>query len=602
MDFHYLDEYVMLILDNAGQTAEEIIPLISNIGPYDFIHVLRQFIDKSIIHLSIAIVKFKTSEIADKAIKYGATLPSITIMKADPFYLYPNMSLIVGLKPVDDMDYYRKMFLPLGVQSLRVLDKNLETDPFILIAGFLDHSQKAFFKKSISGLIVDGKQVNLIPLRRTIIANCTPQFLNVHNVLSMEAYQDFTIFHFDKKYKVWSGALYSLSTVGMELMKSKPSIKEMAAPKIRGPFQVIVNYLQGKSIDIMGINAVFILTMGDALGMKQLVSAVSNFIHMAKDPYTLISLILGFSHLGRVPERLIDSVAAKFEVVKDFPTFNYLNSNILSHVMSSPRFLPANETSVFRWLLNFISTSPQKFTRLIKNIRIERLDTNSLLEFLQLPASLVDLNDFRLSFARIGLKSKFPGQAKLPIGEPTYTVDKSLVFKRLLIPSTYYHIDGGDDFAGICNYYRTEQPVTPRGDPSITVTASSVYHGDPSIIIQNKPNEWFGTNEASPSWVMLRLNWDRAVITGYSVKTHSESGRGHINNWSVSGSNNGETWTLIDKQVSNDCLNGPGKSAYFHLQQPTQPFKYIKFNQDRANPLGYFALSISRFEIFGSLQ
>lgn len=602
MDFPSLDDFVMLILVNAGQTVEETIPLIEKIGPYDYIHVLRQFVDQTIVHLSIAIVKFKNSEIADKAIKYGNTLESITIMKADPFYFFPKMSLILGLKPVDDINYYRKMFLPLGVQSLRILDKNLETDPFILVAGFMDHAQKAFFRKSISGLIVNGKPVQVIPLRRSIMANCNPGFLNGKSVLSMEAYQDFTIYHFEKKYKVWSGALYSLSTVGMELMKARPGIKEMTAPRIRGPFQVIVNYLHGEPIDIMGINAVFILTMGDALGMKQLVSAVSNFIHMAKDPYTLIALTLGFAHLGRVPERLINSVASKFEIVKNFPHFNYLNPDILDHIMASPRFVAANETSVFRWLLNFISTSPQKFTRLIKNIRVERLDLNSQLEFLSLPSSLVNLNDFSNNFHRIGLKVKFPGPTKLPVGESTYTVDKSLVFKRMLVPSTYYHMDGGDDFAGICNYYRTESPFTPRGDPSITVTASSVFHGEPDVIIQNKPNEWFATMEASPSWVCLRLNWDKAILTGYSIQTHSEGGRGHVNNWSVSGSNNGEQWTLIDRQVSNSSLNGAGKSKYFPLPKPTVPFKYIKLVQDRANPLGYFALTISRFEIFGTLQ
>lgn len=601
MDFPHLDEYVMLVLNNAGTSVEELIPIISKIGPYDSIHVLRQFEDKTLLHLSIAIVKFKSPQLAEKAIKLGATFPSLTIMKMDPFYLYPNMAMIVGLKQVEDMDYYRKMFLPLGVQSIRELEKNLDTDPYVLIAGFLDSSQKQFFRQALSGLIVNGKPVSLIPLNRSMVSKCIPKFSNIYNVLSMEAYQDFTIYHFEKRYKVWSGALYSLSTVGMELMKAKPGIKEMTAPRIRGPFQLIANYLHGQQIDIIGVNAVFILTMGQALGLTQLLTAVSNFIHMAKDPYTLISLITGYSHLGKVPDRLIDSVAAKFEIVKEFPSFNYLSSEILEHVMSSTRFNPINESSVFYWLINFISTSPQKFTRLIKKIRLERLETQAILDLFSLPSRYVDLNDFRLSFAKIALKSKFPGKTQLKLGESKYTTDKSMIFKRMLIPSAYYHSDG-NDFLGILHFYRTEQPLTPHGDPSVNVTASSTFHGSPQSIVSGKTDDWFGTMEAAGSYVIVKLNWDKATLTGYSLMTHKESGKGHMNNWSLSGSNDGENWTVIDKQVFNSVLNSPGKSAYFEIKDCKEGYKYFMLTQDRANPLGYFALSITQIELFGTLQ
>ena len=602
MELPPLDDFVMLINDNPGTSAEELMPLIEKIGPFDSIHVLRQFASETIIHFSIAIVKFKSPETAEKAIHFGATIPDITIMKADPFYLYPAMGFIIGLKRIENTEYYTKLFMPLGVHSLRVLETNLDTDPYILICAFIDKVQRRNFKKAIDGTVVAGQKLFLSPLRRTTAASYTSPFPSMPMVLSNESKHDFTLFHFEKTYKCWSGAAFAMSSVIHDAMKSNPSLREFTVPNIRGPFKLFEMYFNGQEVDIIGRNAAFLLKMGEALGIKSLVNNVNSFIYSATDPVTRVALLVGFNNIGTIPDNLIDGVAASFEAVKNLSDFNYLPYEVLIKIISSPKFNPASEESLFHWVVNFVSSSPNKFKNLVNEVVIEKLDAGCLLEFLNLPETLVDLNDYRLSLSLLGARAKFQGEASLKAEQKDLDPDKYHTMHRLFVFAQFLYQEG-KYFDGICHYYRTQQPYTPKGDPSITVSASSVFHGDPNILVKDRhEGEWFGTNEISQSFIIVKFNWEKAAITGYSIQTHNQPGKGHINNWTLSGSNDAVTWTVLDKISNNSTLNGPGKVNYFPLKEQSAPFKMFKICQDRANPLGFFSLNLSHVEFFGLIQ
>ena len=239
---------------------------------------------------------------------------------------------------------------------------------------------------------------------------------------------------------------------------------------------------------------------------------------------------------------------------------------------------------------------------MIKQISIDKLDPQCLKEFFNLPHDSIDLNDFRLSLSKIGNNIRFPHFNPLQVKETELDIEKYRHFHRLFISATFPYKEG-ELFNGICHYFNTEKPLTPKGDPSIFVTASSVFHGDPRILVsENKNNNWFGTAEANPSFVIIIFNWESVSLTGYSIQTHNQTGKGHMNYWTLSGSNNAETWTVIDKVANNSSLNGAGKAHYFPLKEQSQPFKMFKLSQDRANPLGFFSLNLSRIEFFGTIQ
>ena len=603
MENDSLDCYVMLINNNPGESTEELIPIIQNIGPFDHIHVLRQYVNDRIIHLSIGIVKFKSSETAEKAIHIASSMPELTIMKLDPFYLSPVMSLIVGLKHVDNVEYYSKLLLPLGVQSVRALDTTLESDPFILVASFIDKAQRKLFKKRMNGVTSNGKKVQVIPLRRITTSGFTSKtspFL--HNVLSISTKHDFTLYHFDKEYHCWSGSVYALSSVIQDNIRHDPSLKEFVVPNIPGPFILIESYLQGNIIDINACNAAFLLTMAKKLGIRHLFNNVNMFIKTATDLNTRISLLKGFHELNFIPDHIIDYIAQYFEKAKEIEEFNYLSTDLLLKIISSPRLQVLNESSLFKWMLSLAETAPQKFKHLIKQISLDKLDSQSLKEFFNLPPDFINLNDFRLSLSRIGKHVKYPNYSGLQNKETEFDIDKYQHFHRLFISASFPYKEG-ELFNGICHYLNLEKPLTPKGDLSITVTASSVFHGEPRILVsENKNNNWFGTTEANPSFVIIIFNWETVSLTGYSIQTHNQPGKGHMNYWTLSGSNNAETWTVLDKVANNSSLNGAGKAHYFPLKEQSQPFKMFKLSQDRANPLGYFSLNLARIEFFGTLQ
>ena len=190
-----------------------------------------------------------------------------------------------------------------GAQSIRVHQPLFTTDPFCLLASLPDDQQRSQFKKQIDGMIINGQKVKLLPFRHQMASVLVPKMPAMHSVLSLQNMWDFTIYHYENSYKCWSGAAFAMSTkMQQHILKNKGLT--FTAPKIVGPFELIINYLHGEAIDIKGTNAPFLLLMGTELGMKNLVSSVNSFLSSAKDPFTLIALILGYSVIGKIPSNL----------------------------------------------------------------------------------------------------------------------------------------------------------------------------------------------------------------------------------------------------------------------------------------------------------
>jgi hypothetical protein len=70
--------------------------------------------------------------------------------------------------------------------------------------------------------------------------------------------------------------------------------------------------------------------------------------------------------------------------------------------------------------------------------------------------------------------------------------------------------------------------------------------------------------------------------------------------WQVFGSNDGQTWILLDEQKDTVELNGPGYRKAYAVANHT-PFKLIKLVQNAQNHRGNWNLCILRFELFGKV-
>lgn len=80
----------------------------------------------------------------------------------------------------------------------------------------------------------------------------------------------------------------------------------------------------------------------------------------------------------------------------------------------------------------------------------------------------------------------------------------------------------------------------------------------------------------------------------------------YIRSWTLSGSNDGTTWVVIDRRENDSSIDAPGSSCTFHIEMPPDVphggfFRYFRVTQTSPNSSGDLDLMLSGFEIYGSI-
>lgn len=589
----------MVVLDNCGLTCTEIQNKLSEFKGIEAIHVYRQVDGKKFIHLSVALVKFKKSTQADHFIANGTKIDGLTAMKVDQFYLNPVLSLIFGLKQYQDYTSCVKTFMQNGAAAIRIHDPLFTYDPFCIVVAFQDDQAKKKFNKNISGMIVSGSPIRIVNLTQIFSSIIIPKTQFNTSLLSNPSKLDFTIHHYETKYHCWSGAAYCLSNAIAHQLTTNPGVKEYFAPRICGPFYLFERYFQGKTIDITVANAPFLLTMAEKLGMKTIVSNVNNFINSATNPYSIIRLIKSFDDIGEINPTLIHTIASMFDEVCEFPIFQALPVSILDLIICSPSFCVKDEVSHFHWVVSFLRSNPSKFKTLIKNVKMAELDKSIIQEFLDLPDSVVDLNDYRLSLAKLSSMAKFDNEVTLTHDKTSSSLDLSS-FRLNFIPlSIDYKMD--KPFAGIFNQLwnlQAKDQIT-----YVSATASSLNdtnHGNVENIFNNSEREMLTTGNKHQSYIRVKLHHHEASIVGYVIQTGDNS-CGHMLMWKILGSQDGENWTIIETKKIFNWFKENFQYRFFALNAAWAKFKYFEVMQTEANGNGTMHMQISKFDVFGTL-
>lgn len=585
-------EYVMVVIDNPGITVEDLRPHLEKIATIEKIDVLRQIYNSKFINICVALVKFDSADTASLVLHSDINIPNCTIFEIDSIFLSKILAILYDLPKISDYEVFAKTLSNFGAQSMRLLSPTSPMESFGVMLAFTDRNKYKAFKHSIHGLVISGRNAQLIPLRP--INNVSPVFKNMSNVLKSENNFDFTIRHFDKVYRCWKGSAYALSSVIAKAIDHNKSLKEFDAPNVVGPFKYIEYYLQGQEIDITVRNCPFLLKMSEQLQMESLFKNCLIFLEKSYDPISCCNLLLGFDDVGYNINKYSNIVAEAFETIKNESKFKSLPAKVLNSVISSESFNPVSEQSFFKWVMSFAESSPEKFKLLIKQVKIDVLDKNSILEFLNLSHNLIDLNDFRLPLLRLAPKINFSSNSDK---KEVNSIDNSLQSFHRLFAFTVYNYDGVNKLNGILNYFITKCPIAPNGLPSVVVSASSEHHGKPEYVLSNT-NDYFATQDMDNSWIRFTINFGYVIINGYSVQAYTK--QGNMGSIRLSGSVDGVNWDILNEQKPN--YNRTSPIDYYQVTDKQKAYRIIELKQISKNSMGYNTLSIEKFEIFGSIK
>lgn len=158
---------------------------------------------------------------------------------------------------------------------------------------------------------------------------------------------------------------------------------------------------------------------------------------------------------------------------------------------------------------------------------------------------------------------------------------------------------------GILNYIRTKMPNSVFNE--IDIISSSIYQNNeqysPRNIIQyENPNVEFCTINEDESWLLIDFKDHRITPNKYVIRSCDyDKDSEHPKTWVIEGSNDDQTWDLLDEQKTNASLNGPTSINSFPLKQLNKKYRFIRMRQlENWSGDSYF-LNINNFEIFGIL-
>jgi hypothetical protein len=143
--------------------------------------------------------------------------------------------------------------------------------------------------------------------------------------------------------------------------------------------------------------------------------------------------------------------------------------------------------------------------------------------------------------------------------------------------------------------------VSDRG--IVTVTASPCYHFFYSArnAVDMADSTAFASGNSPHQWLCYDFKTSRIDPTVYSLRFfHSGWGAGHcVRSWVIESSEDGATWTEIDRQNNNSQLKD-GSVQSFQMSND-QACCFIQIRQTGPTESGHNYLVVCSWEIFGSL-
>jgi hypothetical protein len=135
------------------------------------------------------------------------------------------------------------------------------------------------------------------------------------------------------------------------------------------------------------------------------------------------------------------------------------------------------------------------------------------------------------------------------------------------------------------------------------ITASSVCRWGkfaPRNAADLSSGSYFCSKTEKGAWISFDFKELRIEATHYTLRTFDfQPDDSHLKSWTVEGSNNGASWTEIDRRENSSDLTG-GDVKTCAVWQPGS-FGRIRLRQIGPNHGGNNCLFLSAFEVFGAV-
>jgi hypothetical protein len=257
-----------------------------------------------------------------------------------------------------------------------------------------------------------------------------------------------------------------------------------------------------------------------------------------------------------------------------------LDIDVIRNIVSHPQLRLASEDSLF----TFIFDRGEAFFELFDLVRFEFLSVSSMNVFLD-HISIRELSDRVLHRLFNRLRHR-------------------VICDVRDIPSTRF--DGctvrfpDSPWSGLMFTLCEECHGNVHERGLVAITASSTSRNQCWQVVNYDWNDYWYTTNVANSWIQFDFK-DRLIsVTDYALKSDGNGGH-HLLHWALSGSIDGEAWTVIDSQNTQE-LNGKFITKFFHCSSGfsfPHFYRYLRLTQTGKNSFGNDSFMLANIEFFG---
>ena len=272
-----------------------------------------------------------------------------------------------------------------------------------------------------------------------------------------------------------------------------------------------------------------------------------------------------------------------------------LDLDVIERIISNDKLKLLDEEELFDVILQLYLKS-KEYSSLFSYVSFTNLSNKSIREFKE----HFDINDINKSIWEnicSRLEQDIPNES---IETYQKARNNRYVAKReeetLQNSSEQHHNDIIQYLSGQCNGNVHTQNI-------VNITSSSRFseYYDVKNIVERDDNKFFESKNEVNSWIQFDFKERKIVLDGYTIKTYSASENClHLKSWILEVSNDGKSYTEIDKHDNSDLLNGSLRKAPFTVSHST-PQRFVRLRQTGQNWIGNNFLVINRIDFSGFL-
>lgn len=156
----------------------------------------------------------------------------------------------------------------------------------------------------------------------------------------------------------------------------------------------------------------------------------------------------------------------------------------------------------------------------------------------------------------------------------------------------------GNPRGGIIGYLRTQFRGNVHLKGIVNITASSTLTKQPHRVADREWTSYWSSKNEPNSWIMYDFKNKVVCPTHYSLRCTEW---GWPKKWKLSGSNDGQTWTILDRRNTNDLSDNICES--FACEGNASLFRFIRVTQTGVrNGWADKHFCLSEFEVFGTVR